>query len=126
MTALRLRRGQDHIEVLHCFNPQSTQFKPANLQPEAIKARYTADLKNYSLTWLDKGPQPTRSCVVNYVNSCVLTKGVSFLIVGVVGRRGPDDSPRVLGSVADLACRAVYAPTILVKRGGGGGGGRRS
>lgn len=38
-----------------------------------------------------------------------------MLVVGVTGRKGPDDSPQVLGSVADLAFRAVYVPTILVK-----------
>eukprot|EP00638_Chattonella_subsalsa_P003563 CAMPEP_0117746780 /NCGR_PEP_ID=MMETSP0947-20121206/8141_1 /TAXON_ID=44440 /ORGANISM="Chattonella subsalsa, Strain CCMP2191" /LENGTH=458 /DNA_ID=CAMNT_0005564151 /DNA_START=276 /DNA_END=1652 /DNA_ORIENTATION=- len=135
---LMLQKGFDRLCVIHFYDPDKTASLPENLQPDALKQRYSEELASsplsesqYSIQFLERSDIPPRTAMCHYINSdqgmeptmvenadgsYSYDLGPSFLLVGCVGTRGPDDSPKVLGSVTDLALRSVTIPTIVVKK----------
>jgi len=79
----------------------------------------------YSLRFIQKedDAMETAQCVSSFVNHQALTQALvnpshvpNFLVVGMVGRKGPKDDPGVLGKVAYESLHRAHIPCILVKK----------
>jgi len=131
---LILRKGFDRLQVLHFYSSDKTVHLPENLKPAALEASYANELQKclepnqYSLQFLERDNMSARTAIFTYINNYNaasldssdgpndLDLGPSFLLVGVLGSEGPDDNPKILGSLTDLALRCITIPTIVVKK----------
>lgn len=128
LTAMRLRRGEDHIQVLHCFR-EDQEGLPDAFKATSIKERYESDLVSslphrfFSIKLKPKIRDiETPKVVAHYVNKEAIEETLvspdtvpNFLVMGVVGRKGPKEDPTVLGRTAYESLQFSHIPVILVR-----------
>lgn len=54
----------------------------------------------------------TREAICTYVNKA----GFDYLVVGMVGRKGPKLDPTILGSTADYSLRSAHCTSAIIKK----------
>ena len=96
--------GQDGADA----NPLSG----ANLQKEVVEAETGGKCEIVTHRKDAEAALSTRAVLCNWVNK---RTPVGFLAVGMVGRKGPKDDPKVLGSAADYSLRQAACTCVVVK-----------
>ncbi|KAA0150367.1 hypothetical protein FNF27_04796 [Cafeteria roenbergensis] len=107
----------DHVTVLHIADPGKT-YLPYDMRPSSIREQYDVECvgrfpkSNYSIVVKNKRlGESTRTAVLDAVNNGTF----DVFCVGMVGRKGPKDSPTVLGSTADYSMRGAHCTSVVVK-----------
>jgi hypothetical protein len=129
MMAMRLRRGEDHIQVLHCYR-EDQEGLPDAFKANSIKERYESELvchlphQFFSVNLRPKIRDiETPKVVAHYINNQAVQETLvspdtvpNFLFMGVVGRKGPKEDPTVLGRTAYESLQFSHIPVILVRK----------
>ena len=84
----------------------------ANLQEEVVQAETDGKCEFVLHRKDPESALSTRAVLCNWVNK---RTPVGFLAVGMVGRKGPKDDPKVLGSAADYSLRQAACTCVIVK-----------
>lgn len=94
-------------------------YLPYDLRPSSIReayetnclTRYPAD--RYRVVTISKEEgDSTRETIAHFVNHA----GFDFLVVGMVGRKGPKLDPTILGSAADYSLRSAHCSSVIIKK----------
>lgn len=116
--AMRLRRKDDRIAVLHAYGKPRDDM-PAKYRPEFIKsafetecvARLPAEAWLYAARQKSDMDRPAREELCRLANDT----HVDLLVVGTHGRKGPKEKQTILGSTTDFSLRNVHSHTVIVK-----------
>ena len=129
MATMRLRRGEDHIEILHCYK-RDQEGLPDSCKVMNIKERYETELvSTIPHRFFEVSMEPRLEgiegpkMVAHYVNQQVTRDTLlapdsvpNFLVMGVVGRKGPKEDPTILGKTAYDSLQFSHIPVILIRK----------
>eukprot|EP00500_Bicosoecida_sp_ms1_P006796 CAMPEP_0203829328 /NCGR_PEP_ID=MMETSP0115-20131106/63327_1 /ASSEMBLY_ACC=CAM_ASM_000227 /TAXON_ID=33651 /ORGANISM="Bicosoecid sp, Strain ms1" /LENGTH=314 /DNA_ID=CAMNT_0050738393 /DNA_START=1 /DNA_END=945 /DNA_ORIENTATION=+ len=118
LETVKLMNEDDYIQVIHVAD-NSKAYLPYDLRPSSIQEAYETNCltrfapERYAVVKIRKEEGKTaREAICTYVNKV----GFDYLVVGMVGRKGPKLDPTILGSTADYSLRAAHCSSIIVKK----------
>eukprot|EP00941_MAST-03F_sp_MAST-3F-sp1_P002620 g2620.t1 len=108
-----------HTTVL-TVEDKSKDYLPGEMHASSLVEKYNAELASkvgsedkYEVI-VEQKEGTTRDTICKFINSKEM-QPMTFLAVGMVGRKGPGKGDKILGSTTDLSMRQGNCATLLVK-----------
>lgn len=121
--ASSLWKPHDHITILHVINPSKDQASlPYDMRAATIEEYYRTRCPSRfpASSWrfvnvIKASGHDTKDEVVAFLNDPSVD--ADLLVVGMVGRKGPKESPTLIGRTSDYSLREAHVSSCITKLG---------